>query len=226
MLQVPLSLCSTTNRIFVGDIDKQEILIFDNKYNHLKSFKNDLIKSPNYMTYDTEMNLLYVTDWDNNLLASFNYSNDNNLVLNNHVTIDSPMHIKLNHQYLLVISAIQYDKIANENKLDKITHGSNCIFKLSKNSFKMMQTIKLDDWLNPQGLMIDDSGNILTTALRIDLNNDLRISDNRYLFLLSAHGYLLKQFELNIFNVYDFVIHDNNKLISCFKNEISIHEFA
>lgn len=233
VLSVPVSICKNplNNTILIGDIDKHDVFIFDSSFNYLNSLNRTLnccIKSPNYMTIhkiDDSKCSLYVTDWDNNILYSFLIDNNNLLKLNKPLKIDSPMHIFCHKDRVFTISAVQYVKVKNERKLDRITYGSNCIFELNSSSLDIIKKIKVNNWLNPQGLSIDSNGYLLSTALLLDADNF--ISDYRYLFLIeSSTGICLRQFELHIKNIYDFVwFNDKRVLISVFKNEISIHYF-
>lgn len=219
-MSLPVSICYNLvdKKVYIGDIDRQEILVFDSSFNLIKSLTKGIVKSPFYMCYDTQ-GIIYVSDYEANSIYSFN---ENSGALELECQTDSPMHIKSSNNRLFVISFTKFER--DENKLRAITSGSNCIFEIDKKTLKTIKSIVIDNWLSPQGLLLDDSQNILTTALLIDPQESNRISEFRYLFLINPLGYCLKTFELNIANISDFVFVEK-RFVTCFKNEICIHKF-
>lgn len=222
LLSEPLAICSSIkkNQLFIGDCAKNEIYVIDSNYELVRSFPS-IIRSPNCMTIDDDSCLLYVTDWNNNLLCVYDI---NTFKLIKSSTIDSPMHIKLctvNNKSLLILSAISFEK-TNNDKLEAITKGSNCIFEVCKENLTILNTISAENWFHPRGLDCNHNGIILTTALLLDDNNF--ISSNRYLFIINQKDLMLNSIELNIANVSDLVYYDK-KILTCYQKEITIHEF-
>jgi hypothetical protein len=220
VLNEPLAVCSSIkkNQLFIGDCAKNEIYVIDSKYELVCSFPS-IIRSPNCMTIDDDSSLLYVTDWINNLLCVYDI---NTYKLVKSSTIDSPMHIKIqNNKSLLILSAISFEK-ADNDRLDAITKGSNCIFEVCKQNLTILNTISAENWFHPRGLDCNHNGVILTTALLLDDNN--YISSNRYLFIINQKDLMLNSIELNIANVSDLVYYEK-KILTCYQKEITIHEF-
>lgn len=218
LLQQPAAICSTKNGLYVGDCSRHEILYFDYDLNHLQSFAKDLVKSPNSLEYDN--GTLFVSDWTNDSLAAVNAQNG---VLLNQITIDSPEHLKVYQSKLFVISGITIEIKKGTRKIDRITKGSNCIYIINKTSLKLINEIKLPNWLSPTGLHVDSSsGCLLTTAHLLDDSSN--ISDNRFLFLFNELGSLVKQIQLDINITVDF-IYFNKKLVTCVDNLCTFYDF-
>jgi hypothetical protein len=218
LLQQPAAICSTKNGLYVGDCSRHEILYFDIDLNHLQTFAKDLVNSPNSLEYDN--GTLFVSDWSNDSLLAFNAQKG---VLLNQISIDSPEHLKVYQSKLFIISGITIEIKKGTRIIDRITKGSNCIYVLNKTSLKVINEIKLSNWLSPTGLHVDtSSGCLLTTAHLLD--DSLCISDNRYLFLFDEFGSLIRQIQLDISIAVDFVFH-SKRLVTCVDNLCTFYDF-
>lgn len=225
ILAWPLAICSSNEikkKLFVGDCERHEIMVFDDELNLLKRFGRNLIKYPNSLTVDDDTHLVYVTDYSGNSLDVFNYETGS---LISQITIDSPSHLKLFNDKLYVISGIEVELFKGERRLSKVTKGSNCVFEVEKKTLKIQSTIKSDKWLSPMGIHLEERNKYLFTAAYY-LSTSNQISDYFYLFIInSTNGQFLHSLELDgIQTIRDFVYTDN-KLIICRENEVKFIEF-
>lgn len=209
----PLAICTNKREdIFIGDCTRNQIYMFDSSFNFIKSFDNNLVKYPNSMVYDDDSDLIYVTDFVENFIYMID-SKTGELVKS--ANIDSPAHIRLLQDSVVVLSG-------SKTEGTKLTKGSNAVFVLNKQTLKLMKTIKLEKWLMPRGLYVDECQTIITTA--VPALEPIE-STNRYILVLNHNGQCLRSFESNLRNLNDFVLFNKNKLLACVDDEINIIEF-
>jgi hypothetical protein len=115
-----------------------------------------------------------------------------------------------------------YNKTADD-RLKRITKGSNGIFLLNKNSLEIEGEIKLENWLQPRGMCVDVEENLFTTAFKLDENKF--ISTCRYLFLFNRTCQLLREFKLDGFTLIEGFLFKENKIYTTeYSNKIIIIE--
>lgn len=227
LLNKPLAICvNRLNELFVGDTVHKKIFVFslDNKLKLLKVFDNPIINSPTCMTIDDENNenILYVTDWANNMVTIWNsYTTD--FIYN--FNLDSPANIKLNKEKIFILSSIMYDMDHEDKTLKSIRKGTNNILVFNKCSFELINKIEFHNWINPRGLYIDENLNLLTIASEMTRNQTF--NDAKFLFIINQNnGELMKKIQLNGVKsgINDMVFVNNNKFITCFRDNIQIVE--
>ena len=134
-----MALCSSKeNYLFVGDLELNEILKFDNKLRLIQKSKIESNIKPNYLEYDDESKLLYMSDYNGNKIHCY----DNNLNKINSAHIDLPCHLKICDKSLLVIGWTKFSE-TKDNKFLSFEKGENCIYDLDKRSLIIENKIKL-----------------------------------------------------------------------------------
>jgi DNA-binding beta-propeller fold protein YncE len=189
----PYSLCvSSNNDMYVDNLDGNKIIVLDNNMKYKNEFETSL-KVAN-IGFDRFENKIYIADWLNNKISIYDENKRHESVTNE---LDSPLFMDFSKNYVFVISKTEYIIDPLNQCLIKTTKGSNCIYILDKKEkiFSKNKKIRFDYWLAPAGLYVDLNGNMVTTALKLNENTKL-ISKNRYLFIISQSGDVLREIEL------------------------------
>lgn len=189
----PYGICiGEKSQLFITDsASERKVQVFDTSLNFLREFsiKKELIVYD--LHFDMFDNNLYVSHGDDNQITIWNSETG---VFNKSLIIDSPYNMKSNQENLFVLSYTQGKFDENINlKFDSLRRGANCIFILKKPSYLVTNSIKFDDWFQPDGLYISGL-NIYTTAHKIDENRI--ISGNRFLFVINKNGEVEDKIEL------------------------------
>jgi DNA-binding beta-propeller fold protein YncE len=206
----PYSLCISTNgNMYVDNLDGNKIIVLDNNMKYKDEFETSL-KVAN-IGFDRFENKIYIADWLNNKISIYDENKRHESVTNE---VDSPLFMDFSKNYVFVISKTEYTIDPLNHRLIKITKGSNCIFILDKKEkIPMIKKISFDYWLAPAGLYVDLNGNMVTTALKLH-ENSKSISKNRYLFVISQSGDVLREIELvDVADKFNSMAFDGLKLI-------------
>ena len=102
--------------------------------------------------------------------------------------------------------------------------GLKLYFVVDKKLKTVARTIRFDNWINPEGLHIDENENVWTTAFKIDESSGLR-SVFRYLFVINTDGNIIKEYYLEELVFLKSVVIVDFKLIANNMNEIKIYNF-
>ena len=214
------------NEIFVGDYKLQCIFVFDENFNKITEFGHDVAKAPNTITMDKITGLVYCTDYWYDKVSiwygeqpSSDYGDNckttgnfhcTKYTLSNEFTCDSPAYIQIADSKIFIVSAVELEIEENTSKLKDIKKGANCIFVFDKIKLCILFKIKLKDWIEPYGLVVDSQSNIYTSASNLD--NDNNISTTAYLFKFDKNGCLLNKMQFSNWLPIDFYIHENRVL--------------
>ena len=223
LLEYPFAIYvnNSTNEIFVGDYKLQRIVVFDENFKHITEFGHNIAKAPNTITMDKLTGLIYCTDywydkvsiWQGEYPDDIN-SNENfrctNYILNNEFDCDSPAYIQIALDKIFIVSAIEVETEETSSKLKEIKKGSNCIFVFDKIKLEILFTIRLKDWIEPYGLVIDIYANVYTSASELD--NENNISSTASLFKFDKNGRLLSKIQFSNYIPIDFYIYENKIL--------------
>lgn len=229
MLKQPVGICIKTlndiEEIYIGDFHEHKIFVFDSDFNYIREFGDcSSLKIPQVIAFDeTEKNLnsLYVSDVTNNQITVWNSTNGE---LEKKLEIDSPYTIRFTINKMFIISTAVFELDEYEkNKFSKITKGSNCIFVLDKESFEIINSIKIDNWLTPSTLYIDTNSNIYTLAYEIDKNNVK--TEFKYFYIIDQNNKLINKILLNDIQRFGDAIFLRNRLYICLYDWIRIIEF-
>jgi hypothetical protein len=98
--------------------------------------------------------------------------------------------------------------------------GSNCIFIISKSNYSILNAIRIDEWIDPRGLYVDDNLNILTTAFKLDEQNNR--SDWRHLFVMNERKSCYTSFLLTGLEVLSDMLMIENRLYFCISDLVEI----
>ena len=182
--------------IFVYDVSNSKILIFEFKkffLNFLREFKVLNVSFISDMKVNQDKNnysLLYISSVMKNRISIWDTENGNYM---KSFKVDHPSYMEFSDEKLFVVSYTICDETIDDNKLVRITDGSNCIFVFDKSTYELINKIDLNNWLKPTGLYLDSFSNIVTTAFEID--NDGFISKNRFVYTIDQNGELLHKVE-------------------------------
>ena len=232
ILQQPMSICVNDTdceniEIYVGDYVTHKIIVFNSNFKYLGEFGNETLNVPEFIAIDKENfeNLIYISDYRSNSITVWN---SKRCEMTDVVEIDSPYTIKVFDEKLFVVSPAQFEVLDNSDKntlkFKKITKGNNCVFILDKKSLRILDTIKLDNWLNPSSLHIDSKLNIYTVAYEINKPSGL-LSKFKSLYIVDKNGILVKKFELEDIQITADMIVLDSELIFSVNNEIKIIQF-
>jgi hypothetical protein len=223
LLEYPFALYvnNSTNEIFVGDYKLQRIIVFDENFKYITEFGNDIAKAPNTITADKLTGFIYCTDYwyDKVTIWRGEYPDDlnsignyrcTNYLLNSEFSCDSPSYIQICHDKIFIVSAVELETEETSLKLKEIKKGSNSIFVFDKINLENLFTIRLKDWIEPYGLVVDQNSNIYTSASEID--NENNISSTASLFKFDKNGCLLSKIQFSNYIPIDFYIHENKIL--------------
>jgi hypothetical protein len=220
----PRAICSDSDDlIYIGDRSSHEILIFNSDGNFIRKFGDDTIKLPSSMKIDTSLKelqkTLFLSDWLNNEISVWNCTKGKLL---HKFEIDSPVQIDVKNSKLFVVSGVNFEWKKITRKLERMTKGSNCVFVINTDSYDILVKLSLDTWLGPFGIQVDDQMNVLIPAY--ELNADKIVSKSRSIFVFNDNGEYKHQINTNSDGIEDILL-VNNKLITCFNDELTIVEF-
>lgn len=215
-LHRPLNVCqSTNNEIFITNFYKTSILVFDETFKYINEIEN-VVSSDNVIDFmhidNYHPQLIY---FSHNYYKKISIFNMTSLSKITEFDVDEPWNIKTSKANLYVVSMTFWDWQDKESRVFKtITRGSNCIFVFDKLTLKLVNKIKYDNWIRPEGLFIDKMDFIFTTAFHIDEITS-NVSQFRYLFIFNQECLLIKKIYLEQVLWFADFITFKNKLIFC-----------
>lgn len=243
-----------TNEIFVGDYKKQSIFVFNESFEFKYQFGDGDLHNPNTIEIDYETNLLYCTDFWHDKVTVWGLSDtgssldifesenstDGNTSINEDdntksaknarytylrmFNCDAPAYIKVRGENIYIVSALDLELDDTNKKLKCIKKGSNCVFVIDKFTYKILNKIQLNDWIEPYGLYIDKKLNIYAAAALIDADKNL--SDASYFFKIDKNGNLVKRISFENYIPIDIFIVDNKMIaISYDQYPVKYYEF-
>ena len=205
-LEKPWAISSNSkNEIFVTDYEEKGIIKLDANFKFSRKIGDKTIRNACYMALDPDNeDIMYLTHYIENRVSVWNIS-DNKYI--NSFGIDTPEYIQIKRNKIFLTSRTEVEYIEGRKEFRRITEGifklkfkknlyseflyigSNCIFVLSKSNYSILNAIRIDEWIDPRGLYVDDNLNILTTAFKLDDENNR--SDWRYLFIINERNFSL-----------------------------------
>ncbi len=219
MLEYPFAIYvnNYTNEIFVGDYKKQCVFVFDENFNYITEFGNDIAKAPNTITMDRLTNLIYCTDywydrvtiWKGDRTTASNL-HSNKYSLHREFHCDSPAYVQVAEDKIFIVSAVELETDESNVKVKDIKKGSNCIFVIDKLKHECLFEIRLKNWIEPYGLFVDSKMNIYTSASELD--NESNISITAFLFKFDMNGRLITKIPFSNYVPIDFYIIDDKVL--------------
>lgn len=219
LMHKPWSICSNSrSEIFLHDWEKKEIIKFDSNMKCLGHLGDRKILNVSYMAIDNDNeSVLYISHYIDNKITIWNLI-DSKLV--HSIDIDSPEYMQINRNKIYVTSHCDAEYVDEKKELKQIKNGSNCIFIINKNSYAVVCTIRLDDWVELRGLYIDENSNIITTAFKLD-EKKIR-SDFRYLYTLNERKNIYSTIYLNNIEVLSDMLVLGNKFFFCISDIIDM----
>lgn len=197
----PRVICSNNNHIYLAT-NGPGISFFDEKFNYIgKTALEVYLLCPFYLLFDDSSQDFYISDDSHELVLKWNVLNKTSFQSKK---LSKPNFMRCIQNYLFVTSGTDWDTDKEIVTQYDIFEGLNCIYVLDKNNLDILNEIKRDDWLGPNGLEVDSNKNLLTTAF--ELNNEKRVSQNRFLFVLNIDGECLNKVKLGFDNL--MWIHD------------------
>lgn len=211
MFRNPFALCMNNfNEIFVKDTTNI-FVINATTYKLTKKIANINIITSHILVDNENPYYLYVTNDLDSKLYKLNALNTQVLLT---VKIDHPYDIKLSKNLLYITSTVEFNYTNRRiRKLNTIQSGANCVYILNKINFEKLFTIRLENWLEPRGLYVDNNY-ILTLAYKVDLNTKIH-SKFRYLYVLDKYGQIIKEIYLDGIRLFKDFLFLQNKLIFC-----------
>lgn len=139
--------------------------------------------------------------------------------------VTKPRSIQINNNFVFICGETKWEKDYTTQKIT-ILNENNFIFKINKNDLGDIKRIEIENWLAPDGLQFDNSGNLLTTAFKLNEHKQLE-SKSRYLFILNEYGTLLNTIYLyDIDHFKDMLLIQAKLFILDYFNSIKIIELG
>lgn len=227
-LSEPLGICvccyNNNEEIVVGDVKENKIFVFDSNFNYKRSFGDKNLFEPQYLACDTSCNdgkcYLYISNISSNYITVWDIMTGQFI---RKINIDFPRGIQFTSDKIFVESPVTFESDKNnENKVEKIKKGSNCVFVLDKEKFEIIETIKFDDWLSPCGLHIDLNMNMCLIAY--NLNKDNEKSEFRYLYFIDSNHNIKNKIVLNNVKAIADMVYVGNKILISTSEKLIIFE--
>lgn len=210
-----------SDRLFIENFPIGKILLFDSNLNYLSDFPHSESKEPSSMQVDIESTpmVLYVSYSNHNKISVYDIQTGK---CEHSIEIDSPREMAISRENIFVLSLTGFNKKRFTCEFQKLKFGSNCIFLLNKYDYCVLKKIQIENWLFPNGLLLDKYLNLITTAFQIDCNN--LISSNRFLFVIDSNGQLIHNVELQCIQNGNIQF-SPDKLINWTSREIKMIDF-
>lgn len=209
-LNDPLStVINWKKEILVGDANQLKVNVFNEDFKYLREFGAGVLQMPNYLKFDVEQkDVLYISHYVNNKISIWI-----NECYIEEFEVESPLNIEINKEKLFVVSSVDFEVDNDTSELKTITRGLNCIFVFCKFSLNVIQTIQLDNWLNPEGIYLDQYMNIYTLAY--ELTDHQYVSKYRHLFMIDENGNCIKKISFDGLKHMSEMIVVDNKIFCC-----------
>lgn len=234
----PSSICINKKReIFFNDQCSNHVIVINDQMNFVRKFDVSKVELITHMLIDfiDPRNILYITDRQNDKL--YIYDSETGLHMNL-IHLDSPLNIAYNENNIYITSLTEFDEAPCGIH---VTRGQNCIYVLDKKSFNVINKIQFQNWLNPNGLYVDENSNILTTACQVEQKKLYEnypcdkekgkdwpggVSNKRYLFIINQHGKLIrKRLLFDNEDSFSCVHFNKNKLFILYSHSCKIFTF-
>lgn len=218
-LEKPWAISSNSrNDIFITDYEDMGIVKLDSSFKFIRKIGEKVIRNACYMATDPDNeDIVYLTHYIENRVTIWNVL-ENKFI--NSFGIDTPEFIQIKRNRIFLTSRTEVEYIEGRKEFRRIIEGSNCIFVLSKSNYSLLHAIRIEDWIDPRGLHVDDNLNILTTAFKLDENNNR--SDWRHLFVINERKSSYTSICLSGLEVLSDMLMIENKLYFCISDIIEI----
>ena len=208
-LWYPKAICIDRNKqILISNADN--IIVLNEKFQLLRKILNE---SCEYIISDAENpSYAYTSSYVTNKLKIINMQN---FEIIKEIEIDSPFHmmLKLNKLYVISATHLDFEEDDNLKIFKKVKSGGNCIFVVNKMNLEIIKVIKLENWMSPLSIFVDDNENLITTALK--LNNKTELSCFRYLIIINFCGEVIHEIYLDGIENFLDAISIGKNLIFC-----------
>ena len=214
-LQKPGAMCiNRKNEIFIVDMCLEKIFVFDKDLNYLREFGDSRLQCTSHMIIDID--IIYMTSFLNNNLTVWN-SNTGEFL--NQMSLNSPLSSAIApcHDRIFVISAIDVGFFSREYTAQISLNNDNCIFMIDKISLEILNTIDISNYIQPKGLMIDESLNFYITAAEIEQVNTNETNakkPSRHLIKFNEKGDFLQKTLLELEDTFQVIFFEKKLLIS------------
>lgn len=189
----PISVCANSmNEIYVYDATYQAIFMFNPSFLLLKSIPHS--ERAEFMELDaSEQNMLYTSNWLNDKVILYNTENGQRLT---EISVVSPWNIKIKNENLYIVSKtiVEYEG-GSAKRFKSFVQGDNCILIINKRTFLMINIVKLNNWLSPVGIHVDEFLNVWSAAFKLDYNSSQ--SECEHLWKFDQNGRLIGEESLS-----------------------------
>jgi hypothetical protein len=210
---------SNEEKIFVGDIIRHKIFVFDSNFKLLFQFGNERRIYPHYMKIDNEFDKtrLYVSDCINDEITIWS-TVDGNFI--GQLGISEPKEVIFSRNSVFVRS---------------LDEENGYIFEIDKASLELKRKIKITErYFNGLYLLsIESNGNLQIAGFPYDRSDTSNSSDHsdtyvsKWLYFLTVDqkGKIIKEAKLHEYEDISDVILAHNKIIVSRENVLNIFEF-
>ena len=218
-IQKPWAINSNSkNEIFVSDFEENGIIKLDSNFKFNCKIGEKIIRNACYMALDPDNeDVMYITHYIDNKVTVWDTSS-NKLISS--FEIDSPEYIQIKKNKIYLSSRTEVELVEDSREFKRFKRGSNCIFILNKSNYSLIHAIRINEWLDPRGLVVDENNNILTTAFKLTENN-IR-SDWRSLYIISERKNCYTAISLVGLKVLSDMLMIENKVYFCISNMLEI----
>ena len=228
IIDQPIGICILTKEdgdeeIYIGDCAEHKVFVFDSNFTLKNTFGDNRLKIPQYILIDDENvtnKYLYASDFSNDEITIWN-TQDGQFI--DYIKVNSPFTIRFDASHIYAVSPTEF-KLNDENRVEKIEKGGNCIFIIKKiKPYDVVKEIKFDNWLCPSSLHICNEMKIYTVAYDLDSNGVK--SEYKSLFIIDLNGNICKKIILNDIQIIGDMLVFQNKLVFSVRSAIRVLQF-